>query len=155
MSYLERVPLFLLSSSICCLISSKIMKHVPNYLFVFIQCLSEQELIYFQIILGTGTIYHAQTTPKVYWKIGLSVELHVQKDTFGEARVEKVNGHFNYFQTINYSFIDIPKNTYYGKKVFKDQKKKKNCFHCDSNNLEFHRYSHPGFVLLKQSLCID
>lgn len=42
------------------------MKHVPNYLFVFIQCLSEQELIYFQIIPGTGTIYHAQTTPKVY-----------------------------------------------------------------------------------------
>lgn len=48
------------------LISSKIMKHVPNYLFVFIQCLSEQELIYFQIIMGTGTIYQAQTTPKVY-----------------------------------------------------------------------------------------
>lgn len=70
------------------------MKHVPNYLFVFIQCLSEQELIYFQIIPGTGTIYQAQTTPKVYWRIGLSVELHVQKDTFGEARLEKVNEHY-------------------------------------------------------------
>lgn len=58
---------------------------------------------------------------------------------------------FNYFLKINYSFIDIPKNTYYGR----SKKKKKNCFHCDSNNLEFHRYSHPGFVLLKQSLRID
>lgn len=32
---------------------------------------------------------------------------------------------FNYFLKINYSFIDIPKNTYYGKKVFKDQNKNK------------------------------
>lgn len=125
MSYLERVPLFLLSSSICCLISSKIMKHVPNYLFVFIQCLSEQELIYFQIILGTGTIYHAQTTPKVYWRIGLSVELHVQKDIFGEARLEKVNEHFWLFSNDKYSFIDIPKSTYSRTKVCKDQNKKK------------------------------
>lgn len=64
---------------------------------------------------------------------------------------------FNYFQTISTHSLIFQKVHILEERSVKIKTKKKEmkCFHCDSNNLEFHRYSHPGFVLLKQSLRID
>lgn len=70
--------------------------------------------------MGTGTIYQAQTTPKVYWKIGLSMASSplVKQDERGLMNI------YNYCQRIITHSLIFQNNTNSGRKVCKDRKKK-------------------------------